>query len=108
MTTYYRIGLPSVVQTASDRELAVLRALGRLGAVESTVLHMLIFPGTHQTTADRAIGRLLERGCIWMTRGPGRPVYRADGRSGPPRSQRVFGLTTDGKALLDTLGAEAA
>ena len=102
------IGLPSVVQTASDRELAVLRALGRLGAVESTVLHGLIFPGTHQTTADHAIARLLERGFIWMTRGPGRSTTRADGRPGPPRSQRAFGLTTDGKVVLESLGAEAA
>ena len=108
MTTPHMIGLPSVVQTASDRELAVLRALGRLGAVESTVLHGLIFPGTHQTTADRAIARLLERGFIWMTRGPGRSTTRADGRPGPPRSQRAFGLTTDGKVVLESLGAEAA
>lgn len=108
MTSIHTIGLPSGTQTASDRELAVLRALGRLGAVESMVLHALIFPGAHQTTADRAIARLLERGFIWMTRGPARPTTRADGRPGPPRSQRVFGLTVDGKALLETLGAEAA
>jgi len=49
-----------------------------------------------------------ERGLLWSTRSPGQPTSRADGRSGPPRSQRVFGLTADGKALLDTLGAEAA
>jgi len=106
--TLSTIRLPSAVQTTSDRELAVLRALGRLGPTRMSDLVSLVLIGQAARTSQVLMRRLVERGLLWETRSPGEPTMRADGRQGPPRSQRVFGLTTDGKALLDALGAEAA
>jgi len=108
MTTYQTIQLPTLIQHTSDRELAVLRALGRLGATRISDLHGSVLVGMTERTMQRLVSRLLNRGLIWDARSPGQPTLRADGRVGPPRSQRVFGLTIDGKAQLDALGAEAA
>lgn len=108
MTAHPTIRLSAAVQTTSEREVAVLRALGRLGPTRMSDLASLVLVGQGQTARYALIARLRDRGYLWETRSPGVPTTRADGQPGPPRSQRVFGLTTDGRALLDALGAEAA
>lgn len=108
MTTQSAIRLPTITPATSDREMAVLRVLGRLGVISMSDLANLVLVGQSERICQMLIRRLLDRGHIWETRSPGEPTIRADGRPGPPRSQRVFGLTPDGKALLDALGAEVA
>lgn len=94
------------MQGTSDRELAMLRVLGRLGPTRMSDLASLVLVGLAERTIQRFTRRLLDRGLIWETRAAGEQTTRADGRPGPPRSQRVFGLTVEGKALLDAIGAE--
>ena len=86
------IWLPSAVQATSDRELVVLRALGQLGPMRMSDLASLVLVGQAERTSQALMRRLVERGTVWETRSPGEPTTRADGRPGPPRSQRVVWL----------------
>lgn len=79
----------------SERELAVLRLLGRLGMVLGQTLHDLLFPDRHPATCFRVLGKLTERKLIWQAH---IPVH-----GGTPF---VYGLTDDGRQMLDAVGAE--
>ena len=105
-TTPPRIQVSQGVLPITERETAVLRAVGRLGAVHAPVLHALIFADAARRTMQWYTRRLVQRGLIWRRGGPGTHVALADGRTRPQRSSDVYGLTTDGKAYLETLQVE--
>ncbi|HEU4325405.1 MAG TPA: hypothetical protein VFS21_19835 [Roseiflexaceae bacterium] len=100
------IHLVSVAGYAAEREKAVLRLLGRLGVARLTDVWQLVLLGLARRTVQDLLQRLVQRGMIWTVPGPSAPTVRADGRLGPPRPVRVFGLTPAGHALIDRLGLE--
>ncbi|WP_322489355.1 replication-relaxation family protein [Chloroflexus sp.] len=86
----------------SERELAVLRLLGRLGMVMGQTIRALICPDQHAASCRRMLRGLVERKLLWHANVPN---ANAEGRL-QGRTPRVYGLTDDGRQLLDTFGAE--
>jgi len=85
----------------SEREIAVLRSLGRFEFMQFSWIKALHYPDRAMSTAYYALGRLEENGLVWRVAGP--PTVKQKGVVGAPR---VYGLTHDGLAYLDTIGAE--
>ena len=100
------IPLPSATLPPTERELAVLRLLGRLGAISVPTLHALLFPDRSRAVRYDTMQRLVQRGLVWKHRAPGSTRATADGKSRPVRSPGVYGLTTDGKSHIDSLQVE--
>lgn len=91
-------------ENTSDRETAVLRALGRLGSLPMSAIHALLFPDRKKTVRYRVAQGLVERNLIW--RAPTPRIVRTDG---PPRpTSAAYGLTVDGRQHLESLQAEPA
>ncbi|NNJ12217.1 hypothetical protein EKD04_017955 [Chloroflexales bacterium ZM16-3] len=86
----------------SERELAVLRLLGRLGMVLGQTIRDVICFDQHESTCRNMLHELAGRKLIWQASAP-----QADdvGRSAG-RAPNVYGLTDDGRQVLDTFGAE--
>jgi len=101
-----RIVVSQAVLPISERETAVLRALGRMGALHAPVLHALIFADAARRSVQRYTGRLVGRGLIWRRSGPGTQTQVQGGRKRPVRTPGVYGLTVDGKAYLESLQVE--
>ena len=98
------IPIPSPNSPASDRELAVLRALGRFGPTLGMTLQELIFPDQDDTTRNRTLNRLVEQKLIWQAVIPNAKCDEAGRSRG--RAPHVYGLTSDGKEALDNFNAE--
>lgn len=88
----------------SDRELAVLRVLGRFGTTLGTTLHELVCPDVHTATRARLLVRLVEQKLIWQAAIP--HSNRDEQGRVRGRSPYVYGLTDDGKEALDSYNAE--
>jgi hypothetical protein len=101
-----RIMVSQAISPISERETAVLRALGRLGVLHLPVLHALIFADAALRSVQRYTNRLIERGLVWRQSGPGTQISLRGGGTRPVRTPAVYGLTLDGKAYLDALQME--
>jgi hypothetical protein len=95
MSVTTRLRTASALVPVAERELAVLRLLGRLGMVLGQSICELLFPDRHKTTCFRVLGKLEERKLIWQAH---LPV-----QGGVPY---VYGLTHDGRQLLANFGVE--
>ena len=104
MSMYTRFAARTPILPSNERELAVLRVLGRMGAVLGTTLHGLIAPDLNARTGRRMWQRLTERKLIWQASVPNGHTDAAGRVRGKPL--HVYGLTDDGRALIDSLGAE--
>jgi hypothetical protein len=85
----------------SERELAVLRLLGRLGMVMGQTIRDLVCPDQHAASCRRMLRDLTERKLIWQARMPNMVAGRSQGRA-----PNVYGLTDDGRQMLDAFRAE--
>jgi len=86
----------------SERELAVLRLLGRLGMVLGQTIRDLVCLDQHEASCRRLLRELAERRLIWQASVPN---INEAGRS-QGRAPNVYGLTDDGRQMLDSFGAE--
>lgn len=86
----------------SERELAVLRLLGRLGMVMGQTIRDLVCPDQHEASCRRLLRELAERKLIWQASVPN---VNDAGRS-QGRAPKVYGLTDEGRQMLDSFGAE--
>lgn len=102
MSLNARLRLKSTVLPASEREIAVLRLMGRLGMVLGQTVRDIVCPDQHEATARRLVRGLVERKLLWHANVPtANEAGRLQGRT-----PRVYGLTDDGRQLLDAFGAE--
>jgi hypothetical protein len=102
MSLTTRLRHKSPVLPASERELAILRLTGRLGMVLGQTVRELVFPDMHDSSCRRILRGLVERKLLWHANVPNaNDAGRLQGRT-----PRVYGLTEDGRQLLDTFGAE--
>lgn len=97
-----RLRSQAMLLPAGQREVAVLQLLGRLGTVTGEAIGTLIFTDQSATSRRRMLHDLAARKLIWQGR---MPVVTPAGRS-HGRPLNVYGLTEDGKQLLDTFGVE--
>lgn len=86
----------------SEREVAVLRLLGRLGMVLGQTIRDVICFDQHENSCRNMLHDLAGRKLIWQA---SVPQVNDVGRSAG-RAPNVYGLTDDGRQMLDTLGAE--
>lgn len=103
------LSVDSLMGTSDAREIALLRALGRLEIMSSMQIKGLMFPDTTATPMRTRLHRLQEQGLIWQTttsmptlapRETGTP------RSYTPKAPYIYGLTHEGKAYLEAMDAE--
>lgn len=107
---------PQAVQVSSftgltnERDTVVLRTLGRLEVLTSAHIKTLVFPDTTIETMRIRLNRLREQGLVWRTTTSletiDPPEAGGKRRQPPPKAPYVYGLTHEGKALLESLNAE--
>lgn len=102
MSLNTRLRGKTAILPIAERELAVLRLIGRLGLVLGQTVGRLLFPDRHPATARDVLGRLTKRELIWRT---SLPTINVAGRSSG-RPFAVYGLTTEGRQLIQAFGAE--
>lgn len=100
-------GLPPL----DDRQLAVLRLLGRIEVADRAIIAQALYREHSPTTVKRDLLHLYTYRLIWRTPAP--PTARAlaatsQGRTGKVGGRRrmVYGLSHEGKAVLEQLDAE--
>lgn len=96
MTTSPPILVHSPLAPMGDREIDVLRILGRLGMVTTGDLAILVFPGIPERTQRRIVKYLADRGLVWRLRT----------HLGTRKNINIVGLTTDGRDHLASLEVE--
>lgn len=98
-----------IMGLASERDVAVLRALGRLEVMTSHHIKALLFSDTADKTMRRHLHNLEKQDLIWKTT-TSMPVVAPREAGGtrriPPKAPYVFGLTHEGKAYLQAMDAE--
>lgn len=93
---------------AGNRDLAVLRALGRLEFATTPMLKGLVFPDLGDHPAWARLAKLHESGYIWRQTIPFALTPQATPSKLPPRQPFVYGLTHEGRDLLQTLESESS
>lgn len=96
--------LPAIV----ERQIAVLRLLGRLEVMRSSQIKRLVYPDMSARGMGKQLATLLGHQLVWRTRVhlEERVSDGSDRRRTPVAPPYVYGLTSAGKALLDTLEVE--
>lgn len=90
MTTLPPIHVYSPIAPMGDREIEVLRFLGRLGLMTTSDIAMLAFPGIPKRTQQYTLKNLADRGLVWRLRT----------NIGTRKNINIVGLTTDGRDQL--------
>lgn len=96
---------------AADRDVAILRLLGRLEFVTTAMLKPLIAPDVSRHALWARLKRLLGAGYIWRQTVSMAQVQprEAGGRAlPPPKAPAVYGLTPEGLELLKMLDVESS
>ncbi|HEX6290239.1 MAG TPA: replication-relaxation family protein [Herpetosiphonaceae bacterium] len=106
------LGQVSPGRLAHNRAIAVLRLLGRLEFVSSAWITRLIFPDQSPEAMRRTMQRLVQEHRVWRTTVTLNQLYPSAAGHGrrqpPPKSPYIYGLTPEGKALLEGLDVEAS
>lgn len=95
---------------AGDRDIAILRLLGRLEFATTAMLKVLIAPDQSLPALRERLKRLLSEGRIWRqaaTIEQVQPREAGGRRQPPPKAPYIFGLTSEGRALLELLEVES-
>jgi hypothetical protein len=108
---------PPVLQVESflsytdERDLALLRTLGRLEILTSRQIKSLIFPDLTIEAMRKRLRTLLDDGYIWQTTTTlptiAPPEAGGSQRQLAPKAPYVYGLTPEGKAQIEVMEAEA-
>jgi hypothetical protein len=105
--------MPTALPWVDDRMAEVLRALGRLEFMLSQQIRQLIYPDTHRATMYRHLRHLLDEELIWRmpvtieSEQDRRRMVRDGTRRAPPRpTSDAYGLSLNGRTILDTLQVE--
>jgi hypothetical protein len=110
-------GAPAVLRLTApgalvaDRDIAILRLLGRLEFVTTAMLKALIAPDLSLPALRERLNRLLKEGRSWRQTVTIEQVQprEAGGRSQPPpKAPYVYGLTPEGRELLELLDVESS
>src|SRR5262245_2474148 len=96
---------------AADRDVAILRLLGRLEFVTTAMLKALIAPDISVPALRERLNRLVKEGRIWrqtVTMDQVQPREAGGRGQPPPKAPYVYGLTPEGRELLETLDVESS
>ncbi|NTU85311.1 MAG: hypothetical protein HGA45_39145 [Chloroflexales bacterium] len=90
------------------RQINVLRLLGRLEMMSSSQIYTMEYDGSlTRRTMQRQLEQLHVESKIWQSTVRYSALPGHGGKSGPPRKfPYIYGLTPEGKALLEGLGVE--
>lgn len=102
---YHNVGV-----SLAERQIEVLRLLGRLEVVATDWIATLIYADSSMRTCYRHLLDLHEQGFVWRQRTSMGHIDRSttEVRNGaqPPSLPHVYGLTPEGRAYLSSLDAE--
>ena len=104
-----RLTAPGAV--AADRDIATLRLLGRLDFATTAMLKALIAPDISTPALRERLNRLLKEGRVWrqtVTMDQVQPKEAGGRGQPPPKAPYVYGLTPEGRELLETLDVESS
>lgn len=104
-----RLTAPGAV--AADRDIAILRLLGRLEFATTAMLKALIAPDISVPALRERLNRLVKEGRIWrqtVTMDQVQPKEAGGRGQPPPKAPHVYGLTPEGRELLETLDVESS
>jgi hypothetical protein len=105
------LALTASAALAADRDIAILRLLGRLEFVTTAMLKALIAPDLAMPALRKRLARLVKEGRIWrqtVTIGQVRPSEAGGRVQPPPKAPYVYGLTPEGRELLEILSVESS
>ncbi|HEX6293032.1 MAG TPA: replication-relaxation family protein [Herpetosiphonaceae bacterium] len=100
--------IEDLIGLGDERDMAVLRALGRLEFMASRWLKDLFFPRVDRTTMFRRLSHLVKLGLIWYTQTAHADIApaRTGSRQRTLKLPYIYGLTPEGRNLLDALDLE--
>jgi hypothetical protein len=107
-TGAYQLPRPDPIRWQHPRQVALLRLLGRLEVMTSSQIYAMLYAGDlSRRTMQRQLERLWADRLIWRTTIRYGTLPGRGGQAGPPtKYPYAYGLTAEGKTLLDTLGVE--
>jgi hypothetical protein len=101
----------SFLSYTDERDLALLRTLGRLEILTSRHIKSLIFPDLTIEAMRKRLRSLLNEGYIWQTTTTlptiAPPEAGGSQRQLAPKAPYIYGLTPEGKAQIEVMEAEA-
>jgi hypothetical protein len=97
---------PVAASQMDQRKVAMLRLLGRLEFLPTDYLWKLVTPDAGRRWVQLILTAMEKEGLVWRTRVPHRTLPHKDGTTPPPRNPDVWGMTTEGRMLLETLEVE--
>jgi hypothetical protein len=105
------VSYEDAVSPLGERQIAVLRLLGRLEVLATEWIATLVYPDMNMRQCYRHLLSLYEQGYVWRQRTTMAHVDRTttsarQKRVPPPRAPYVYGLTPEGRAYLSSVDAE--
>lgn len=103
-----RLSAPAAL--AGDRDIAILRLLGRLEFATTAMLKALIGPDISAPALRERLNRLLREGRIWRHAATIEQLHPREAGARhrpPPKAPYIYGLTSEGRDLLELLDAES-
>jgi hypothetical protein len=105
-----QIAYHTVGATLAERQIEVLRLLGRLEVVATDWIATLFYLDSSMSTCYRHLNSLFEQGLVWRQRTTMGHIddstTELKTKNQPPSLPYVYGLTPEGKAHLSSLDAE--
>jgi hypothetical protein len=104
----YQLPRPDTQRWLNPAQTELLRLLGRLEMMSSAQIYAMVYAGRlSRRGMQRQLGRLWEDGLVWRSTVRYGALPGRAGQPGPPtKYPYIYGLSPDGKALIDTLGLE--
>ena len=106
----FGLDIPPLLPPSTNRQMQLLRCLGRLEFLSSHQIKLLCFPDVTRQTMQNSLNNLLHGGLIWRIRSARHmdlPKQPGPGHLRPPIKQPyIYGLTHHGFALIDQRGVE--
>jgi DNA-binding HxlR family transcriptional regulator len=98
---------PPAMPAISRRRAQLLRLLGRLEVMFSSQIYEMLYANVTRRSMQRDLEAMRDDGLIWRTTVRYGTLPQAAGRVQPPmKYPLVYGLTPEGKSVLDALGLE--
>lgn len=107
-TGAYHLPRPDTQRWLNHHQIGLLRLLGRLEMMSSAQIYAMVYRGRlTRRGMQRQLERLWNDGLVWRSTVRYGALPGRAGQAGPPtKYPYVYGLSLEGKAMIDTMGLE--